>query len=222
VLLAVLVLLVAVFVVVDRIALGVAENQAASALQDSQHLSEKPDVSIAGFPFLTQLAASEFDDVTIAARNVEVGSGLTIAGVTVHLHHVTVSDSYRTVQATSATAQAKISYAELSRVLGAPVRAAGAGRLVAEPSVTIAGRKLTGKVTAVVHASSGQGITFTGPVVVGIGMTLADAPKQAVAAIFAKPISLAGLPFSIQVDSVDVTTSALVLRLSGLDLVYSR
>ena len=58
-LLIVLMVLVGLAVVADRIALGVAEDRAASALQTSQDLTHKPDVTVEGFPFLTQLASGE-------------------------------------------------------------------------------------------------------------------------------------------------------------------
>jgi hypothetical protein len=41
----------------DRGGVYVAERVAGSSLQDSQGLSERPDVDIAGFPFLDQLVS---------------------------------------------------------------------------------------------------------------------------------------------------------------------
>lgn len=224
VLLVVLVLLVAVAVVVDRVALKLAEDKAAESLQSSQNLRQKPDVSVAGFPFLTQLAAGEFDNVTIDAPDVVVGEDRTLrlADVTVHLHHVTVYNSYRSVRADTATADARIDYADLSQTLGTTVRGSNNGRITAEPSVHVLGQTFSGTVSASVHASSDTGITFTDPKVTAAGITLPDVASQALAAVFAKPISLAGLPFSIRVTGVDVTSSAVVLHLSGRNLTYTR
>lgn len=223
-LLVVVVMLVGLFVAGDRVALALAEDKAATTLQSSQHLSQKPTVSVAGFPFLTQLLAGEFDDVTITAKGVDVGAGrsLRISSVTVHLHHVTVPRDYSSVRAETATADARIAYSDLSGTLGVPVRAGSDGRLVAEPSVTIAGRTVHGTVSAVVHASSGRGITFTQARVSALGETLPSAASDALAAVFGKVISLQGLPFNVEVTGADVTATGLVLHLAGQNLVYSR
>ena len=71
VLASVLVLLV-LLVVLDRVAVANAENQAAQQMQ-SQGFPAKPDVTIKGFPFLTQVAARHINDVHITANNVKEG-----------------------------------------------------------------------------------------------------------------------------------------------------
>lgn len=224
VLLAVVIVLGGLFVVADRVALGIAEDKAASTLQTSQHLQHKPDVSVGGFPFLTQLVAGEFDDVTVSASGVDVGNGrsLRIASVTVRLHHVTVPNDYSSVRAETADADARIAYGDLSRTLGVTVRDGDNGRLVAKPSVTFAGQTFTGTVSAVVHASSDDGISFGDPKVSAGGVSLPGPAVRALAAVFEKSISLQGLPFGVRVGGVDVTSSGVVLHLSGRNLVYSR
>jgi hypothetical protein len=223
VLLGIVVLLVALFVAVDRIALHVAEDKAASTLQTSQHLNQEPDVSVAGFPFLTQLAAGEFDEVTITAKDIEVGNGtLQIASVDVHLHHVTIPRDASSVQARTAQAAGRITYAELSRALGVAVSNGGNGRLVAKPAVTIAGQTYHGTVSAVVHATNNGGITFRDPKVTAGSVSLPDVVSRAFAAVFSKAISLAGLPFNVKVTGADVTSGGVVLRLAGSNLVYQR
>jgi DUF2993 family protein len=223
VLLGIVVLLVALFVAVDRIALHLVEDKAASTLQTSQHLNQKPDVSVAGFPFLTQLAAGEFDEVTITAKHIEVGNGtLQIASVDVHLHHVTVPRDASSVRARTAQAAGRITYAELSRALGVSVSDGGNGRLVATPTVTIAGQTYHGTVSAVVHATNGDGITFGNPKVTAGSQRLPEVVSRALVGQFSKAISLAGLPFNVRVTGADVTNVGVVLRLVGSDLVYRR
>ncbi|GAA1624360.1 LmeA family phospholipid-binding protein [Georgenia ruanii] len=73
-----LVLLVAVAVAADRVAAGVAERAAATEIARQVDVAGTPDVTIAGFPFLTQLAARDLDDVRVraegvAAEGVELG-----------------------------------------------------------------------------------------------------------------------------------------------------
>lgn len=224
VLLVVLILLVGGAVVADRVALGVAEDKAASALQQSEGLPHKPDVTVDGFPFLTQLVAGSFDEVDVTANAVPVGTrrDVTLQKVVVRLHRVTVTNNYSTVHADTATADASIGFAELSRVLGAPVHAGPAGRLVAEPTVHLLGQSFHGRVSAVVHASSAQGITFGDPKVSFAGVQLPSVVAQALAKVFSGAISLSGLPFGVRVSGAGVTGSALVVHLIGSNLTYRR
>ena len=223
-LLVVVVVLAGVAVAVDRVALHYAEGRAATTLRSSQGLTSTPDVSVAGFPFLTQLAAGEFDEITITAHDVSSGSrvALKLADVVVHLHHVTVSNNYSSFAAQSATADGRITYAELSRVLGATVRNAGGGRLVAEPTVTVLGRTYTGRVSAVVRGSAADGIRFVDPRVTVTGTQLPDVVTEALGQVFSTGISLAGLPFGITLDKAVVGSDALELALTGRNLSYSK
>src|SRR6266496_775897 len=83
-------LLVIVLVLVggDRAANAYAEDQMASQVQSSLALSGKPNVTIQGFPFLTQLAARTFNTVDINATNEKAGPGgqLEVASLTATLH----------------------------------------------------------------------------------------------------------------------------------------
>jgi hypothetical protein len=135
---------------------------------------------------------------------------------------VTIPRDASVVRAKTAQADARIDYSDLSQTLGVTVRDGGNGRLVADPTVTVAGQSFHGEVSARVNATSGAGITFVDPRVSAGGATLPDAVSQALAAVFAKAISLAGLPFNVKVTGVDVTSAGLVLHLSGSDLVYRR
>jgi hypothetical protein len=224
VLLIVLLVLVGLAIAADRVALSLAEDKAASALQSSQDLSHKPDVSVDGFPFLTQLAAGRFDEVDVTANDLVVGTAhdVQIERVVVRLHDVHVSDSYSTFHVATATADGSMSYPELSRLLRTPVHAGASGRLVARPSVHLLGRTFTGTVSALVHASSAGGITFTDPKVAVSGVSLPTVVARALAAVFERSISLAGLPFHVRVTGARVTPDALVLELAGRDLTYRR
>jgi hypothetical protein len=223
VLLSIVVVLAVLFVVADRVALHFAEDKAASTLQSSQHLSTKPDVSVGGFPFLTQLLAGEFDDVTISADNISVGNNaMTLKSVVVHLQHVTVPRDYSSVRARTAQADAQAGYDQLSQALHVQVSNGGHGRLVAKPTVHIAGQTFTGTVSAVPQASSQRGITFTNPKLKVSGVQLPSVAAHALVSVFSRAISLAGLPFHITVTGVSVTDTGLVLHLSGRNLVYQR
>lgn len=220
----VLLVLVVAAVAADRIALGVAEDRAASALQSSQDLNHKPDVTVEGFPFLTQLIAGSFGEVVVSANDVTAGRAhdVRLQKVVVDLHHVTVPSDYSSVHADTATADGSFGYDELSHLLGTPVRAGSGGRLIAEPSVHVLGQTFSGTVSAVVHASSAHGLTFDNPRVSVNGVNVPSVVARLLAEVFTRSISLAGLPFHVQVTGVEVTPDALVVKLAGRDLTYRR
>ncbi|MEU3556870.1 LmeA family phospholipid-binding protein [Streptomyces fragilis] len=66
ILLVVALLLGGLLVAADRIAVGIAEDRTAEGLKTSQGLRDTPEVSIQGFPFLTQLADGDLDDVRLS------------------------------------------------------------------------------------------------------------------------------------------------------------
>lgn len=64
VLLVVLVIFGGLFVAADRVAVNLVEDKAADKIRSSQGLDKTPEVSIKGFPFLTQVAGRSLDEVT--------------------------------------------------------------------------------------------------------------------------------------------------------------
>ncbi|WP_405992422.1 DUF2993 domain-containing protein [Streptomyces sp. NBC_00986] len=123
ILLIVVVILGALFVVVDRVALHFAEEEAASKVKTSENLASTPDVSIKGFPFLTQVASGELDDVELGVGQYEAPTGNTSAsgGATTiriddlkaDMKDVKFSSGYSSATAASATGTASISYDQL-------------------------------------------------------------------------------------------------------------
>ncbi|MGW4318248.1 LmeA family phospholipid-binding protein [Streptomyces sp. NPDC004684] len=118
VLLIVVVILGVLFVVVDRVAVYFAEDQAADKLRTTQNLAETPDVSIKGFPFLTQVASGELDDVEVGIKHYEADTGkdgqkIRIDDLKADMRDVTFSGDYSSATAASATGTATISYSEL-------------------------------------------------------------------------------------------------------------
>lgn len=118
VLLIVVVILGVLFVIVDRVAVHFAEGQVADRLRSSEHLASTPDVSIEGFPFLTQLAGGELDDVEVGIKTFEAQTGTSGRTVRIDDLHagmkgVRFSGDYSSATADSATGTATITYDEL-------------------------------------------------------------------------------------------------------------
>lgn len=223
-LLIVLVVLLGLLIAADRIGAAVAERIAGTSIQDSQHLAQRPDVDIAGFPFLTQLAASSYDSVQITGHDIPVGPSdrtLNLDTVTVHLHHVTTARDFSWVRADTATADARASFDDVARTLGVrAVSSDGPGRLKTSASVTVAGQSITGGISAAVSASSDQGLTFSDIRVDAGGVSVSGA-DTALGATFRVPIPLSGLPFDVRVTGLSVDSSGLDLHLAGTNLSYT-
>ncbi len=84
-----LVVVLALLVVVDRVAVGVAEGQLADRVQASQNLPGKPTAHIAGFPFLTQVVGGRYEQVSLALPAIE-RDGLRLSQVDIRADGVRV------------------------------------------------------------------------------------------------------------------------------------
>lgn len=219
-----LVVLIGLLVAADRVGNLIAERTVARTVQDSQHLTHRPDVDIGGFPFLTQLAAGKFGKVTLHDHDVTGGSGrraLRLSEVTVVLRDVRVARDFSSATAARTTATAAASYADLSRVLGVRVSYAGNGRVRAKASTSVLGQAISGSVTALPVVRGGA-LAFGSPRVSVGGAQLSSSASQALAAVFGAPLSFAGLPYGISVRSVSAAADGLHLVLAARDLTFRR
>jgi hypothetical protein len=114
-----IVVLVILLVIIDRVANLVTENAFASQFQ-SQGVPVKPSVNIEGFPFLTQLAAKDFNKVDISASNIPVnlptGGTLSITSVNATINGLHISGYSSSANATvdHISATAFISFGSLA------------------------------------------------------------------------------------------------------------
>jgi hypothetical protein len=162
ILLTVVVILGILFVVVDRVAVYFAEDEAASKVKTTENLASTPDVSIKGFPFLTQVASGELDDVELniktyqAPTNTTGGAGastIRIDDLKAQMKDVKFSGDYSSATAATATGSASISYDQLLKAAKSQptsvftgVKAqivglsdGGDGKIKADMKVTVAG-----------------------------------------------------------------------------------
>ncbi|MFI0232353.1 DUF2993 domain-containing protein [Streptomyces sp. NPDC017086] len=118
VLLIVVVILGALFVVADRVAVHFAEGEAADRLKASENLASTPDVDIKGFPFLTQVAGGSLDDVEVGIASYQADTGkpgrtIRIDDLKAGMKGVEFSGDYSSATAATATGTATIAYDEL-------------------------------------------------------------------------------------------------------------
>lgn len=216
------VVLLVLLVVADRVGDYVAERVAGDTIKNSQHLDTAPDVDIAGFPFLTQLATGNFDQVTVTAQDLPVGAKghtLRIGRVKLVLDHVHTARDFSTVHADTATATATIGYADLSRTLGIDVRYAGDGRVRASKRITVLGHTIDPSISITPRLADGA-LDFVNPTIDGLA-GLGSAAADLIRHYFDLDIPFTGLPFEVKVRSLGVAASGVVVTLTGSDITYS-
>jgi hypothetical protein len=218
-----LIVLVLLLVAADRIGVAVAQGKVADKVQSSQHLNTRPSVHIEGFPFLTQVIANHYRAIRLEANQLTVGSQdkrVTLDWLHARLTGVKATNHFSGVTADQVAASAKISYSELGKLLGVPVGYAPGGRVQATRSVSVLGRTVTGKVSAVITVPGGDELGFA-DVRVGVADTSISLPQSAVSeltAVFANQLSLAGLPFGLRVRQITPDSGGVQVSATAADV----
>jgi hypothetical protein len=146
----------ALFVGVDRWAVGYAENRLADRVQARQGLAGSAEVEIHGFPFLTQALSHDLDQVDLKLKGVEAsadGRKTRLTEVDASFHEVKLNDSYSGGTAKRAQGTALISYEDLTKASqsGVTLTYGGApGKVKVSATLDFLGRTLTRDVVATV------------------------------------------------------------------------
>lgn len=146
----------ALFVGVDRWAVGYAENRLADRVQARQGLAGSVEVEIHGFPFLTQALSHDLDQVDLKLKGVDAaadGRKTRLTEVDASFHEVKLNDSYSGGTAKRAQGTALISYEDLTKASqsGVTLTYGGApGKVKVSATLDFLGRTLTRDVVATV------------------------------------------------------------------------
>jgi hypothetical protein len=221
----------ALFVAADRIALHFAESQAAGKAEQTLALTSKPDVTINGFPFLTQVLDKKLNDVQVTAKDIHTGAGgqaLVIQSFSADLHGVLLSGNYSSVVADTATGTAGISYAELSKAAptgvtvsygGASADGKGQVKVTANVTMPLLGT-VTRSVVSQIGVQSGNTLSLRAGSVPGVSSI------PGLGALLSQKIDfsrqLVGLPAGLQLKSVATTPAGITLSLSGTNVVLAK
>ncbi|MEV5572390.1 DUF2993 domain-containing protein [Spirillospora sp. NPDC052269] len=208
VLLVVLVALVLLAVVGDRVALWVTEDTLAGQIK-KQGFPTKPDVTIEGFPFLTQVAGRHFGDVRLKAKNIPAGP-VSVTRLDVRATDVRLKSNYQSGTLGEITGAAYVGFGDLAKAGGSglDLQADGPDKIKAKvgafgldataiASVTKEGNNIR------VKALSAEGFDLG-----GLGDDLD----------FTVPVN--GLPLGMRFDSLSVTGSGVMLRVSGSQVKF--
>lgn len=201
-----LVLIVALFVAADRIAVSYAQNTIASKIQTQANLSAKPSVSIAGFPFLTQVAAHDVRKVDISASNV-VKNKVTISSITATATGVHLNSSFNGATIDQITGNALITYSALESSLAIP----GGATISPDPSagsngVTVALAGGLASATGQVSLASPSQVVLKVDKLGGLAGLLGGGAGQP-----SYTLNIPPLPVGLTVTGISVTSQGVVL-----------
>jgi len=211
----------ALLVVSDFAAKAYTENRMASQVQSSLGLSGKPDVTIHGFPFWTQLIARDFKTVTVTASNEtinvhSVGSGLlkiSNLDATLHGMHIHGTNS-ATIDQFNATIL--VTFASLGNVGGIP---SGVTMTADGPNQI----KATVNVLGLFSTAATVQVTQSGPNQISVKVIdFGGIPASALGNLADFTITIPKLPAGVTVQSVSVTQQGLQITATGQNTTLSQ
>ena len=149
-------------VAADRVGATLASRAVADQIAASGELSGAPQVSIGGFPFLTQALSGRYDEITVSASGLTGDRGVSgfdarLSGVRLPLS-AALSGSVREVPVERVSARVLLSYPELERRLASRrLKLSPAGPLLrVTGSVTVLGRTVSASALSSLTVSGGD------------------------------------------------------------------
>jgi hypothetical protein len=208
-LLLVVVLLLAVGVAADFGSARLFESRVTTALQRQYALSERPVVQVRDFPFLPHLLSGRFSTIDLAANGIHAGE-ITIAGLELHLHDITVPRSVLLggrgqVRVDRADGEVKLDAAEINRLLAERLQGAsltlGADEVRLQVRTEVLGRPLTAVVLGRLGTRAGR-IVFR-PRTVQVRGIHDPLLETQLASRFTFEVPLPALPAGLTVERID-------------------
>jgi hypothetical protein len=206
-------------VIADRVALAVTENDMASSFQQNG-FPVKPSVTIEGFPFLTQLAAKDFNKVDISASNVPAGPvTITSINATINGLHVSSFSSTASARVDHMTATAFVSFGALASAGGA---AAGTGITVTPDGPNTV--KITAGIAGVLSDTEEAQIVQTGAQTISIKILPSSSPLGSVLSSFGSfSFTLPkGVPASLKITGLTLNSQGLTVSAAASNATFSQ
>jgi hypothetical protein len=212
--------LVALLVAADFGAKAIAESEVGSQIQQ-QGIAKKPAVSIAGFPFLTQVISRDIHSMDISWQDLHEGP-VTFKSIDAVLNGVHINSSFNGATVTQLTGTARITFGELSNAVSSQVGAlgdlGGAGLTLSQagPHEVKASLDLlvtSGSATWRVTRLPGNRLNVS--LVASSGL-----PSQLLDSVRDITVPLSGLPLHLQIQRVSVTPDGVVGTLTGQNVTF--
>lgn len=202
----------------DRLAVAYAQNTIATEVK-KEGFGAKPDVSIKGFPFLTQVAGRNFKHATMSARNLQTGP-LKISSIDVSARGVKTNSGFTAGTIGSVNGTAMVSFGDLAAAADQPglkLSAAGPGKVKLNVDLGIVDGEATAKVIKQGNGIRVFGVTTEGVPLEDLGDVagLGDLGKLD----FTVPVS--GLPLGLVFESLNVTSKGIAMHVTGKNVKFS-
>jgi hypothetical protein len=216
-----LIALIVLLVAGDFAAKAFAENEIAAQIK-SHGFPKKPSVSIAGFPFLTQVIGRDIHKVTISSKNIPEGP-VNISRINAVMNGIHLNGGFKSGTVNTLNGSVLVTFQSLARTLnstigplgnlvgssGLRLSAGGPDEVKASLNLLVA----TGSATWRVSRLSGQELQAT-------MVTSSGVPSSLLGSIRQFTIKIPQLPLGVKIDSVHITQEGVVGRISGHDLSF--
>ena len=205
----------------DRFGHRRAEQRVADTLQPQLGTPQPPQVTIEGFPFLTQVVSGSVEEMHVLADQLgeTTQSPLILAHADLVMTDVATIDWFKTMTIAHAEGTARIDYAKLSAVAGAPLAYGGEGRLEIVVKTTVVGREVEAVISGSPRLNAReQTMTLSNAKISVEGVNLPDFTAQALLAALLRPIPLKGMPLGLTVTKIVAAEDGMHVDLAGDNL----
>jgi hypothetical protein len=215
----IVIVLLGLLVAADFVAKAFAQDKLASEIQ-SHGFPKKPGVSIAGFPFLTQLAGRNFRRVTISSGNVPEGP-VTIKEINAVLSGVRINSGFSGATVDRLTGTVFISFPELANALTS--QAGDLGSLVGGAGLTLSaasGNEVKASINLLITSGSATWrITQLGGNQIDVKLVSSSGlPSSLLGSVSNIKLRLPALPLGLTIQNLSVTPAGISGQLSGSHL----
>ncbi|MFW6690573.1 DUF2993 domain-containing protein [Streptomyces sp. MAR4 CNX-425] len=211
-----------VFVAVDRVTVYVAEGKVADRIQARLGLEGSTEVSINGFPFLTQIAGKHLDDVDVEMTGIRAdaaasgtGERLLVSEFSVELSGMDLDEDYGGATAESAAGSAVIAYEALTAAAGhrgVTFGYGGDGKVKVTASAGALDAPEPVEVLSTVEAEGGDTVRLRAEEIPAAG---GPGAQEAVRGAVDVDRQVGGLPDGVRIDLVTATADGLVVDVAG-------
>jgi hypothetical protein len=219
-----LLLLVGALVVVDRVAVGVAEDRVAEQVAARGGLTGPPDVEVAGFPFLTQALSGEYEDIRIRLTAEELAQPAgTRADVVLRGVHLPLTDALSgqvaEIPVDRVDGTATLSYPLLAERMGGDTALAQEGDGIrVTRTVEVLGLAVPVTAAGTVGLDGQDLVIDVGDASAGT-VDVPDAVLDRAADLLDLRYPVPALPFGLQLVSVTPAADGVVVRVEAADTV---
>ena len=205
----------------DRFGHRRAEQRVADTLQPQLGTPQPPQVNIEGFPFLTQVVSGSIGEMQVRADQLgeTTQSPLIVAHADLVMTDVATIDWFKTMTIAHTEGVARIDYAKLSAVAGAPLTYGGEGRLELVVKTTVFRREVEAVISGTPRLNAReQTMTLSDAKISVEGVNLPDFTAQTLLAALLRPIPLKGMPLGLTITKIVASEDGMHVDLVGDNL----